>query len=90
MQANRLEERVANLERKVRINRGIQAAVGLGALLYLTSSLSAPTQDSARPRRLELVDSEGRTRIVVEADPAPRLVMLSPSGQEQVLLGIGG
>lgn len=82
---DRVEARIARIENQLRHSRW---AVGiLGCLLLISSQ----TQSSSLSlRKLEIVDGKGQPRIVIEADPAPRLAFTSPAGQGRISLGIGG
>lgn len=90
MISSRLEERVGNLERGLRVSRFINLVAGIAVVLLLTTSLRGRSEDSERLRRLEIVDSQGRARIIAEADPSPQLLFKSESGQDQIRLAVGG
>lgn len=85
-----LEARLCAVEKELRHSRSINRVAGFAALFLLGSSLGRPLEDSLRLRRLEIVDAEGRPRIVAEANPDPQLFLKSETGQDQIRLAIGG
>jgi len=90
MDSNRLEERVGRLEKGLHVSRLINLTAGIVGLLFLATSLAGRSEDSERLRRLEIVDSKGKPRIVAEADPSPQILFKSEAGQDQIRLAIGG
>src|SRR5688572_9950141 len=90
MEPNDVEERIGRLEKELRHSRMLQRASSCIVLVLLVSSIAGPSEDVLRSRRVEIVDSQGRPRIVAEASPEPQLLFKSETGQDQIRLGIGG
>lgn len=90
MHPSHLEHRVADLERQVRRSKLIQRTLGALACVVLASSALLQSRYYERLRQLEVFDSQGRTRIVLDTQPTPRLVFKSETGANQIVLGLCG
>jgi hypothetical protein len=89
MDSSTLEHRVVVLEKHLRRSRRFARAVGLVACCVLLASIGTQSRYFRRVRQLEVYDEQGRTRIVLDAEPTPRLVFKSETGEKQIVLGIG-
>ena len=89
MDPRALESRVADLEKQVRKSKVFGRAACVVACAVLASSALPQSRFFQRIRQLEIYDGQGRTRIVMDANPVPRLVFKSETGENQIVLGIG-
>ncbi|MCB9914845.1 MAG: hypothetical protein H6828_06800 [Planctomycetes bacterium] len=63
--------------------------MAIPATLLARQGQEAPAAET-RVERLHVVDAEGNTRILLEAEPSPRIVLRSESGSDLITIAVGG
>ena len=84
-----LRERLDRLEGQVRLwRRGALVAIGLGALA-VAGAMAEPPLKELVVRTLRVVDSAGKDRIVLSADPlSADITLLDPSGKSRLTIDV--